>query len=146
LIQAADMADEPDLIIAMIEAARRPENRTPAIILHPGPHWQRSESPVRYPQTPPSDRCAVCQQADGPQHPRDHQWMRPVSTETPTGTAAERRRQLIEEAKRELEVGKAKLCRHGAVVCALCDEGKPDPLPMPALDPTELVGEAPVAP
>jgi hypothetical protein len=122
LMKHADMADAPELVVAMIRACLEPVNRTPAIIGHPGPHWKAADAPVVYVKPRPDQRCAVCQAADGPAHPVDHEWMSPASSPRRTGKQA-----LIEQVRAMHEEGRSKLCRHGALVCKLCDEERDDP-------------------
>ena len=145
LLEAGDMADEDELVIAMIRAAREPVNRTPGIIAHPGPHWREAEV-VRYPTPKTADLCAVCGAEDGPIHPRDHVFARrrhrePTSREQAAAAAA--------AAKAAHQAAKALKCRHGVIPgrqrCAVCEAERPDPQPLDALLPDE--GEpVPVAP
>jgi hypothetical protein len=57
---ARKRADSPDLAAAAIAAARRPENRTPAVIGMDGPHWREASRPPRPEQLDNAGRCSIC--------------------------------------------------------------------------------------
>jgi hypothetical protein len=149
LVEHADMADESELVIAMIRAAMNPVNRTPAIIAHPGPHWREAEE-VRYAPPKVADLCAECQQPDGPNHPRDHVWVRQRHREP---TSREKAAAMASQAKEVYAQTRGQLCRHGVklgtVKCAVCDLERPDATPLTSpYDPVrdESVDPVPVAP
>lgn len=101
LDQAADMAPAPELAQAMIRVAANPVNRTPAILLHEGPHWRGAEA-VHVPPPSPVDRCKVCsrsrQVCTSTPFPRDpHVFQPDLPAEPEPAEVVERRRAELAE-------------------------------------------------
>lgn len=77
LEKVAGSTDAALLTLALIHAATDPANRTPAIIHHPGPHWDKARGTLP-PPAPPKPRTSRQVNNDTspmcPNHPEVHDW------------------------------------------------------------------------
>lgn len=74
LERSARETDALTLALALLHAAQDPNNQTPAIINHPGPHWDKARGqtkpkPPTHQPTLGVDTSAMCQK-----HPTLHTW------------------------------------------------------------------------
>lgn len=106
LARARHRAPSPDLALAAISAATRPENRTPAIIGMDGPHWREASKPPRPEQLDDAGRCSVCSEAQERCRrlwPDDHEFL---SVAAATAARLERnqdtRKRIVEAVKAEV--------------------------------------------
>lgn len=103
LERSAREADAITLTMALLHAAQEATNLTPAIINHPGPHWDKARGthtpkPTPRPTTTTigSDTSAMC-----PKHPHLHSWeCKACRVKAPKPANF---RQLVEQAKAEVQ-------------------------------------------
>lgn len=101
LERSAREADAITLTMALLHAAKDQNNQTPAIINHPGPHWDKARGTHTPKPTPKptvttigSDTSAMC-----PKHPHLHTWeCKACRVKAPKPPNF---RQLVEQAKEE---------------------------------------------